>query len=874
MRLLRRRPVADDYVDPADTPTSVTSVKRLGITDMRGNLLRTTGGQVWAWFVLDEQLWSMQSHGDRAVTHRAMVHAWHGLVGHQIHLRVTSLPYPRNRWMEQLVTRYPGRLQDVPGTPTHADWMRRQQLRIEQARLSLPYRALGVRMNIAPVSRRGFANLSLRQGDALKDYDLISKAIRRPGLKGREMLDRELWWLVHRSVALGVPAPRSGMAGVGEFTPGLMGEFTDPVRPSIPPLGEATVLTVNRDGHTLHRGVVVLSGHRPAPRPDVSDTIPWIPAADRFGFDTEWSIRLDLISAKKMKPSYNERIRVLRHQHKHDLDGQGFAEPAIERAILSATAAEDEVSEGGPPAMRTVGVYRLAVIGSGDTPDKAAEAALARAAQVADYYAEEQGWQMPMPGGAENETGPPDRQYALYREFTPAGQKADKVNDIVTMNNAMWSTGWPAAATTVGDNIGFYLGYTIGAGRRAFMFDPWYPITQQHRGAAVMSVAKPGGGKSHKLGAIAANVTKMGIRTVVSDPSGPLAKLCDMPEFQFDSEHINLTAGNTQRGLLNPTGLVPVPARSLFDSDAEWRVACEDAEGERLELVLDVMKMLLDADTARQSQTNRVLAEAAISANMGAYGANPWLMLSDLRDKVGTDQAKLVASLLEVASRTPAGRLVFPEHHRGDAAVVENLSDNSERRDPTLTVITAAGLTPPPENVDPVDWGVNERLAKPVRHLANHFSSRVVYSSDRSVPKLMMHDEIGTDLATFGSGRALLNREFRDSRKMFTCVVAATQLAGDMTRLGGEGLAERVFVGATKETQAAAALQLLGAPAGYEHRVLGLGANGPGDFLYRDSRGRIEAVHIDTAHWPELEEQLAAEYTSRRVEEWTAGVAM
>ena len=90
----------------------------------------------------------------------------------------------------------------------------------------------------------------------------------------------------------------------------------------------------------------------------------------------------------------------------------------------------------------------------------------------------------------------------------------------------------PHVDAEVGTPTGPYLAYGIGSARRAVRFDPHYgPETLQQPGLFTIT-AEPGGGKSVLIGALAYNAARRGEPTIILDPSGPLAKLCELPELR------------------------------------------------------------------------------------------------------------------------------------------------------------------------------------------------------------------------------------------------------------------------------------------------------------------------------------------------------
>ena len=97
-------------------------------------------------------------------------------------------------------------------------------------------------------------------------------------------------------------------------------------------------------------------------------------------------------------------------------------------------------------------------------------------------------------------------------------------------------------------------------------------------------------------------------------------------------------------------------------------------------------------------------------------------------------------------------------------------------------------------------WGSSERYALPLLHLAAFFTARFVYGRDRNIRKNVFLDETHL-MGVWGSGRALMVRLSRDSRKWNTAVGAASQHPDDHLSIGRiDALQGTAFVGRlTKE---------------------------------------------------------------------------
>src|SRR5690606_1391848 len=150
----------------------------------------------------------------------------------------------------------------------------------------------------------------------------------------------------------------------------------------------------------------------------------------------------------------------------------------------------------------------------------------------------------------------------------------------------------------------------------------------------------------------------------------------------------------------------------------------------------------------------------------------------------------------------------------------------SERREDRLTVLTMSGLTLPKDNVGREHWTDAEALGVQLLNLAAWLTQRSVYERPKDERKGVWIDE-AFFLSEVPTGRVLMNRFARDSRKWNVRVLLSSQLPADFLRIQGfASLLDSVFVGRLDDEQAQAdPLRLLKVPvgAGYEQVVASLG---------------------------------------------------
>ncbi|GAB3297598.1 ATP-binding protein [Parasphingorhabdus pacifica] len=353
-------------------------------------------------------------------------------------------------------------------------------------------------------------------------------------------------------------------------------------------------------------------------------------------------------------------------------------------------------------------------------------------------------------------------------------------------------------------------------------------------------------------GGIVYKTLRAGAHWTLLDPSGPLAALCELPELRPYARPINLL--NAQPGILNPYRVVAEPQLEHFvdedDPERGWRRERALAAATRRRLVLDVLTGLLPYEVARMPQTRIVLLRA-VRAVGGMPDAHPGMVFEALRRDASEhhEHAVVVADFLDEMRERMS--LLIPE---ADA------DPYSETRDDRLTVLTMAGLTLPKDAVGREHWTDAEALGVEMLNLAAWLTQRTIYERPKNERKGVWIDE-AFFLSEVPTGRVLMNRFARDSRKWNVRVLLSSQLPADFLRIQGfVSLLDSVFVGRLDDDSAQAdALRLLKVPvgAGYEQVVSALGRRpgasrgnterdqAPRQFIFGDGAGGVERIRID-----------------------------
>jgi hypothetical protein len=410
----------------------------------------------------------------------------------------------------------------------------------------------------------------------------------------------------------------------------------------------------------------------------------------------------------------------------------------------------------------------------------------------------------------------------------------------------------PTATAEVGDRRGILLGETCTATRRPVAWDPW--MAQEIRDSSGLSavVAGLGAGKSFLGGGIVYKTLRAGAYWTLLDPSGPLAALCSLPELRPYARPINLL--NAQPGILNPYRVVAEPEIEHFldedDPERAWRREKVLTAATRRRLMLDVLSGLLPYEVSRTAQTRIVLLRA-VRAVGGRPDAHPGQVFDALRRDASEhhEHAAVVADFLDEMRERMT--LLIPE---------SGADPYTEIRDDRLTVLTMAGLTLPRDAVGREHWTDTESLGVELLNLAAWLTQRSIYERPRDQRKGVWIDE-AFFLSEVPTGRVLMNRFARDSRKWNVRVLLSSQIPADFLKIQGfVSLLDSVFVGRLDDDDAQAdALRLLKVPvgAGYEQVVASLGRRpggarlaterdrAPRQFIFGDGAGGVERIRVD-----------------------------
>jgi hypothetical protein len=811
----------------------------LAITEIAGHLTFAPN-TVTAWYWLPEVRWAFRPDAEREALLSAISEQYAGLAGFRLHLRRTTRPFPADEWARTMDGNTARPLPTVDGGISWADHLvaaQRHLMSVNHAEgqtylgITFARRSLGDSLaeKVLRVFGRGVAEGERRRlSRMVEQFDEVLGTF---GMRGRRVTPSELEWLLYRSVALCMSPPTMlSPVNDGKWERGDLLALTEQIERYRSPYG-STVKLVNRmTGEERHVAVLTVGRMEPLEIPERHE--PWLHFHERLPWAMELSSRMDLLGPGDSFRNLEHRLRMIRSQQldyaEHGID----APPELERLAKRALVIGDEMTTGLPvESARAHGWHRIAVGG------RSREECLERARRVIQLYSRELRISLQHP----------KNQDWLAREFIP-GEPIANTGYVRRMPVNLLAAALPQAASTVGDRRGDLIGRTAGTCRRPVFLDLHFPMEIRERSGLAVFVAEPGGGKSTLLGALGYLAARRGVQVTLLDPSGPLARLCAMPELRPFSRVLNLTG--SEQGTLAPYSLIPTPLRTEFPAgpggDREYEIALSNARAERRMLVQDICSMLVPPQVAREASTATLLRHAVrqVPAEETSTLDDVVACLQGMPDNEGRELANLLLDTAEM----PLALLFFGSPQRGLLGA-----------DAALTVITMAGLRLPDLKIEREYWSAEEALALPMLHTAHRLAVRRSYGGDMSSRKLVGLDEAHF-MEGWRSGRSFLVRLARDSRKWNLAALVASQNPRDILGLDVQNLVSTVFVGRIAEDPeiAAEALRLLRVPVndGYEQVLAGLSMVdassaqrlGFREFVMRDVDGRVQKVRVDVSY--------------------------
>jgi hypothetical protein len=834
------------------------------------NMMLLRDGRILAGYRIGPQRWDYTSDDAKINRIQSAADVYGALGGRFFHERVTTRPHPVRDWAAALDRRTPHPL--PPPEDCDETWNRhlaRQQARIANTgmddKLVFRYFGIGRVRGKADLYDGTNEQIVAAWAEQKRVADIVT------GWNARPMTAREQAWLRVRTMAPGVQPELGEHAkdwGAAEL-PALAND----IRWHEEPFDRTVGIHAWHRGVRQDRAVQILTVSRMDDLQYPGGGLePWQTYAERAmdtmsrPFSVEWSIVGNLRTGDELKAGAELDLRKALYLEKDYRQHQEPPPAGIEKGIAVAKSTRDQVTEGNATlAGRFEGTINVIISGDaeyvGDRMTKsAADVVEERAAAFVRLYSGND----------------------LRMEFTPTRPQSAKLIETIVgepyeirgyqqqVRYDYLSAGLPSVSTAVGDGAGPYLGYTRGAARRPFLHDPWYATEGRGalgRGNNMWLIAGAlGAGKTMLAGAIFYQAARRNARCIFSDPSGPMAKLCSLPEFRDAAQVIDLLQG--QDGILNVPSLIREPWITEYETQAEWAEACDRAKAERRDLVVDTARRCLDSDLYAEARTISTLRAAARRVSWGPH-RSLWDLVAALREE-HEQHADNVALALEDAASAPVLRLLFPP--RGGIGVPQQFSVMDKR----ITVICTPGITRAPDGVAREDWTDKEKAADAILRLVALFTDRLIYTKPRDERCIVFFDE-AESLTDFGPGRGFLSRLGRDHSKWNTPVYLCVKSINEQM-LSGElrNFLAGAFVGRMANIDTAEKmLNVLNVEdRSYARSLMNLSAVAPGEFVHLDADGQIGSVRIDLDYYPPLKKALLTNPMPEGVDGWNAEVTV
>lgn len=852
---------------------------RLALVGVEGNVTRTRQ-QSTAWFVQEPGPWNMRPVGKqrRYIRNEGLVVAnlaESGVTG--LHRRLVRTPWPVRQWAQKHDA-WADPIPDVPGALSWADYLRGQQHAMLWGNPTQKGRYWGVELpprsvlaqgldlvgqwlvpvvdwpllgRVAQLVRKWARDAFLGEQKAIADHlATIERHLSGEGVKAKPATAAQMDYLLLRSATLGLPLDADGViSGAGDWEESDIAALEDLTNLELTPGDGYTTVRGQVGGRGYTGYAIVLTVGRMAPLPIPEKMLPWQVIGDPSGEPLEWSERIQLKTKGQTLRNLRRLTSKIESQFDHytvEHDQVPPQELAEQHALAQRVISDIEEDHSGL-SVRTEGWYRVLVVGS--TPEEARE----KVSLLQEMYAPHI--------RLEQEHG----QYQLLREFIP-GEPLANIAHCRRMNVESLSAGMAAVGDRIGDRTGVVVGQTASIAPRPAVWDLFAAHEKKHKSGLTPIVAVPGSGKTFLAGMLVYQAVRAGAYGVVLDPSGPLKKLAQLPEFRGIAEVQALTGRTSRPGSLNPYRVIVDPRRDDPEYDpanpdyrddhdpmaaaaAQYEADVRAAAAERISVAVSVLKMMLTPARLEREGTETVLQTAA---NMvGGERHHNLREVLDAIAEIGANDddlnlrsvAKSVHQDLSMMSDLSEARVLFPE--KGTTGEPEDFVNSKVR----LTVLTMPGLQLPPEGTDPSQWTPQQRMAGPLMHMAAWMANRLIYELPRYVRKVLFLDE-NKYLEQTGAGRTLNLRIARDSRKYKVRALVCSQLPDDYLGVDGtddkSALTYEVIIGDLGGNAHAieGALKLLNLPTGegYERMLADLGGGGE-DTLDEDT----DTEHLDEA---------------------------
>jgi hypothetical protein len=401
-------------------------------------------------------------------------------------------------------------------------------------------------------------------------------------------------------------------------------------------------------------------------------------------------------------------------------------------------------------------------------------------------------------------------QLQLFLQHLPA-QRTRVAGYDDTLTTEQVAAMMPTASHAVGSRTGFYLGYTLTGSRQPVRFN-LREGSDSDRNTTILSVGALGSGKTTLDQKLKYEGFLLGARVIDCDPKGD-HRFHLLEEVAPHTECVTLRPDPALRGVLDPLRVAPEHLR-------------QDAA---VSFLRDLLPGRAEPawETAVVGAVDRVIRRSRAPTCLEIVRA--------LRE--GDEIDAQVGKTLEVYARSGLTQLGF-----ADPDV--KLPPVGHRQ---VTYLPIRDLPGPEPGMPRSEYSQAERMGEQIVRLIAMFAMHLM-RAERERLKLFSFDE-GWRLLGDPAGRSLLASLQRMGRSELAVPIISTQLVTDA--LIGERESLENLIGATfafgmrSETEAGRAMTLLGLDPEDGRMRLSLLELEAGRCLFRDHRGRVEAIQVD-----------------------------
>jgi AAA-like domain len=404
---------------------------------------------------------------------------------------------------------------------------------------------------------------------------------------------------------------------------------------------------------------------------------------------------------------------------------------------------------------------------------------------------------------------PIGEQLQLFLQHLPAQRtRLSGYDDTFTTEQV--SAMMPTATHEVGSRGGFYLGHTLTGSRQPVRFN-LREGSDTDRNTTILSVGALGSGKTTLAQKLKYEGFLLGARVIDCDPKGD-HRFHLLDDVAPHAECVTLRPDPALRGMLDPLRVAPQHLR-------------HDA----------TVSFLRDLLPTRAEPSWETALVAAVDRVTRGRDPSCGEVVRALREGDAVDRH--VGKALEVYSRSGLTQLGFAEPDVSPPALGLR----------QVTYLPIRDLPGPEPGAARGDYSQAERIGEQIVRLIAMFAMHLM-GTERDRLKLFSFDE-GWRLLGDPAGRSLLASLQRMGRSELAVPIISTQLVTD-TLMGDreslENLLGATFVfGLRSEAEAARALALLGLDSSRRNLQQVLLELDAGRCLFRDHRGRIEAIQVD-----------------------------